>query len=222
LEAISRKKEVDEMKALQKEHSYSIFTYDQGTRTIVFTEGSGYDQIQSGILDYAVSETYFDMAGMTHDEKTLFFEAIAVQEGSNFEITGPTGAKLWVYDLITSIPFDVSNWDYRFGLGWSGTSAGELNFEHVLYGRYRLFANDVDFAGTTPVQVTSDTFGSGQPTNSDRLYSYRIIIPFGTVAAAVVPPARHLVLADIKDEPEYVQLMRMMRSYELQQAPDRD
>ena len=210
------------MKALAKEHSYAIFTYDQGTRTIVFTEGSQWEQVQSGILDYAVSETYFDMAGMTQEEKTLFFEAIAVQEGSNYEITGPTGAKLWVYDLITSIPFDITDWDYRFGLGYSGTRSGALNFEHVLYGRFRLFANDVDFAGTTPVLVTSDTFGSGQPTNSDRLYSYRIIVPFGTVTAAVVPPARHLVLADVKEEPEYVQLMRMKRSYELQQSHDED
>lgn len=210
------------MKVLEKEHSYAIFTYDGGTRTFTFTEGSGWDAVQSGLNDYAVSQTYFDMAGMTQEERTLFFQAITIQEGSNFEITGPTGAKLWVLDLVTSIPFDLTQWNYRFGLGFSGSQSGALNFEHVLFGQYRLFANDVDFAGTTPVLVTSDTFGSGQPTNSDRLYSYRILVPFATVAAAIIPPARHLVLADTKEEKEYVRLMRMLRSYELQQQPDRD
>jgi len=210
------------MKALAKTHSYLIFTYDGGTRTFNFTEGSNWEAIQSGTNDYAVSETYFDMAGMSLDEKTLFIEAMAVQEGSNFEITGPTGAKLWVYDIITSVPFDLSIWEYRMGLGFPAAQGGQLNFEHVLYGRFRLFANDVDFAGTTPVLVTSDTFGSGQPTNSDRLYSYRILVPFATVSAAIVPPARHLVLANAKDEPEYTQIMRMLRSYELQQSYDED
>ena len=210
------------MKALSKEHSYAVFLYDQGTQTITVSEGGNWEQINQGTNNYLVSQTYFDMAGMTLEEKTLFIEAAAVQEGSNFEITGPTGAKLWVYDFITSIPFDVSEWNYRMGLGFTQTLSGALNFEHVLYGRFRLFANDVDFAGTTPVLVTSDTFGSGQPTNSDRLYSYRILVPFGTVTGAIVPPARHLILADAREEAQYSQLMRMMRSYELQQSHDED
>lgn len=210
------------MKALSKEHSYAVFIYDQGTQTITVNEGGNWEQINQGTNNYLVSQTYFDMAGMTLEDKTLFIEAAAVQEGSNFEITGPTGAKLWVYDLITSIPFDVSEWNYRMGLGFTQTLSGALNFEHVLYGRFRLFANDVDFAGTTPVLVTSDTFGSGQPTNSDRLYTYRILVPFGTVTGAIVPPARHLILANAKEEPEYSQLMRMKRSYELQQSYDED
>lgn len=210
------------MKALSKEHSYGVFAYSPGPGTIDVLEGGNWEQINQGGNHYAVSQTYFDMAGMTLEEKTLFIEAAAVQEGSNFEITGPTGAKLWVYDLITSIPFDVSEWNYRMGLGFTQTLSGALNFEHVLYGRFRLFANDVDFAGTTPVLVTSDTFGSGQPTNSDRLYSYRILVPFGTVAGFVVPPARHLILAQAKEEAQYAQLMRMMRSYELQQSHDED
>lgn len=210
------------MKALVKEHSYAVFAYDQGTQIIDVAEGGNWEQINFGILNYLVSQTYFDMAGMTLEDKTLFIEAAAVQEGSNFEITGPTGAKLWVYDIITSVPFDISQWNYRMGLGFTQTNSGALNFEHVLYGRFRLFANDVDFAGTTPVLVTSDTFGSGQPTNSDRLYSYRIVIPFGTVSGAIVPPSRHLIVADAREESEYSQLMRMKRSYELQQSHDED
>lgn len=213
------------MRALAKEHSIVQATRapDPAPGTWNVTLGSNWEQINGpGTEGYLVSQTYFDMAGMTLEEKTLFFEAIAVQEGSGFGITGPTGCRLWVYDLVTSIPFDISGWNYQMGLGFAGTNNGDLNFEHVLYGRYRLFANDVDFAGVTPVLVASDTFGSGQPTNSDRLYTYRILVPDATLTGAIVPPARHLVLADIKEEPEYVQLMRMKRSYELQQSHDED
>lgn len=212
------------MKALAKEHTYLVATRapDPAPGIWTVTTGSGWEQINGPVEGYLVSQTYFDMAGMTMEDKTLFIEAAAVQEGTNFEITGPTGAKLWVYDLITSIPFDISQWDYRTGLGFLGNNNGGLNFEHVLYGRFRLYANDLDFAGTTPVLVSSDTFGSGQPTNSDRLYSYRILVAAATTTGALVPPARHLIIADAREEQEYSQLMRMKRSYELQQSYDED
>lgn len=209
------------MKALAKEHSYVVFNYDPATRTITFTEGSGWEQKQAGLFDYAVSEVQFDMAGMTHDDKTLFFEAITVQEPSDYKMTGGTGERIKVIDLITSIPFDVTTWYSGLGIGFAGEQTGGLNFEHVIYARWRLFANDLDFAGLTPVQVTGDTFGSGQPTNSDTLYSYRIIVPSNLVGTVSAGPARHLILADTKEEQEYVRIMRMLRSYELQQI-DRD
>ena len=58
-------------------------------------------------------------------------------------------------------------------------------------------------------------------TNSDTLYSYRIIVPSNLVGQVSAGPARHLILADTKEEQEYVRIMRMLRSYELQQI-DRD
>lgn len=215
------------MKALAKEHTQILATYaaDPFPGTYTITRGSNWEQINGANATngaYLVSQTYFDMAGMTMEEKTLFIEAAAVQEGCNFEMTGPTGAKVWCYDLITSIPFTISDWDYEQGLGLLGPNNGGLNFEHVVYGRFRLFANDVDFAGTTPVLVSSDTFGSGQPTNSDRLYSYRILIGTANITQVLAPPARHLIIADAREEPEYSQLMRMKRSYELQQSYDED
>lgn len=215
------------MKALSKEHTsiFASYTADPFPGTYDIQTGNGWEQINGANgtnSAYLVSQTYFDMAGMTLEEKTLFIEAAAVQEGCNFEITGPTGSKVWCYDLITSIPFDVSLWDYEQGLGFMGANNGALNFEHVLYGRFRLFANDVDFAGTTPVLVSSDTFGSGQPTNSDRLYSYRILIGTANITGILAPPARHLIIADAREEAQYSQLMRMKRSYELQQSHDED
>ena len=208
------------MKRLKKDLSYCIFTWDAGTDTLNITEGT--DWQRAGALAYAYTEQYLDLAGLSQEEKSIFIEAATVQEGNNFEMVGPAGAKIWVYDLMTSIPMDIENWNFRFGVGMDGFNGGGLNFEHVIYGRWRLFANDTDFAGTTPLQVGGDNFGSGEPTASDRIYCYRIIIPSATTGSVIVPPARHLIIAKAIDEAEYQYIYRLKRSYDLQQTYDND
>jgi len=64
------------------------------------------------------------------------------------------------------------------------------------------------------------------PTASDRIYCYRIVaLDVSTLASAAninVQPARYLIQAVPKAEPEYEYLMRLKRSYDLQQSHDED
>jgi len=213
------------MKALEKEHSYSIFTYDQGTRTIVFTEGTGYEQIQSGILDYAVSETYFDMAGMTHDEKTLFFEGAAMQEILPPAIdVGTAGDQCAMIDIMCTKPLtdnDVLLYSNYANIVGDGSV---LTFDQTIYGRVRVFNMDLDnLAGGYFITLGDNQTGSLEATASDRIYCYRMVVPSVTADSRItITGARYLLRARAIEEPEYEYLMRLKRSFELQNEPDRD
>lgn len=178
----------------------------------------------------ALSETYFDMAGMALDDKTIMTDAIAVQEAYFPTLSqlpgGGSGDQVWIYDLITSIPI-TSDTDWaKVYLGGAGfPSLGVLNFEHVLYQRVRRFTVDIDYAGSIAVKTGDEQSGSLAPTASDRLYSYRLVIAYnitGNLIGTSTPAGRHLIAANVKEEPQYEYLMRLMRSYQLQQEPDVD
>lgn len=219
------------MKMLAQYHDALFATVDPATKaiTIETTGGisSNWSQPQTGMC---VSEVYFDLAGMSMEDKTLFIEASAVQEGSFPAITGVAGDNYILIDIMSSIPVDWSNVGLPTsvivlrGLGFPGQL---LNFEHVLYQRYRRMTLDVDTAASFALTSNDAQSGSNSPTASDRVYCYRIVIPDLTATPATmltfnVPPARYLLQVEAREEPTYQHLMRLKRSYDLQQEPDVD
>ena len=173
-----------------------------------------------------LSSRQIDMAGLSIEEKSLFFEAASIQTPTytcSQSGTAP-GDNIQIIDAVSTIPLDVENnvFDPVFlGFGFPGSNLG--NHEHIIYGRFQRWSTDVDHAQTFPVMIESNTFGSMEATASDTLYLYRWAY-FTAVAITVgsVGPARVMFGINAKDEPTYQQLMRMRRSYELQQSPDRD
>jgi len=217
------------MKTLAQYHDALFATIDpEGNVTIdPNLLSSGWSQPVPGML---VSQNYFDLAGMSQDDKTMFIEGMAVQEGAFPAIDGAAGDNYILVDIMTSIPIDVAknqfvgNVTVR-GLGFPGA---QLNFEHVLYQRYRRFGLDLDVGQRVAMMMNDAQSGSNSPTASDRIYCYRVVLPDlsqpapATLASINVPPARYLIQAEAKEEPTYQHMMRLKRSYDLQQAPDRD
>jgi hypothetical protein len=82
-----------------------------------------------------------------------------------------------------------------------------------------------NLASGVPVLLHQNTFGSVMATASDIIYTYRIV-RFAQVSdadrALTLPACRHILAAEAKEEPEFQYLMRLMRSYELQNEPDED
>lgn len=177
-----------------------------------------------------VSETYFDLGGLSMDDKTIFPSGITCQRGSIAQIrTGAAGDSYLVMDVLTSIPIDVSptnlqvvNW-FNVGPGFPGST---LNWEHVLYARCQRWTLDLDTAGGFPLKADEWQMGSLSPTASDRVYSYRVVFLsplLGSPATRfITQSARHVMEVDVKEEPTYEYLMRLKRSYDLQQQPDVD
>ncbi|MHC4913818.1 MAG: hypothetical protein ACYTE5_12625 [Planctomycetota bacterium] len=227
MEAISRKKEVDEMsKTLAKEFDSLQVDFDGVNYSLsAGIANSGWRQIFPN-LGVFVNSTYFDLAGMTLEEKTLFFEGAAMQEVLNPQFTPASpGDGMIVVDIMSQIPLtdaEVNNFKISGNLATSPSST--LTFDQTIYGRIRYMNVDLDNqAGSFTITVSDNQLGSLSPTASDRIYCYRYVtIAQGAPGISTLFGARYLLRAESKEEAEYQYLMRLKRSYELQNEPDRD
>ena len=215
------------MKVLAKYHSALDITqaapnnYDFTTVNQVGSNSS-WERISGQIF---VSETFFDLAGLALDEKTIFPSGITCQRGNSALLEAATpGDNFIMLDVLTSIPVDLANdvlnW-FNVGAGFPGST---LNFEHVLYMRGQRWTVDVDTNSQFPLKADEWQSGSMSPTASDRVYSYRVVlVNTGNSSARIITPSgRHVMQVETKEEPTYEYLMRLKRSYDLQQSPDVD
>lgn len=175
------------------------------------------------------SESFFDLKGLALEDKTIIPSGITVQRGTFATASnGVAGDSYQVLDVLTSIPVDLSNaavlaqWLYK-GPGMVGTS---LNFEHVLYARRQRYTLDLDTNTAFFMKANETQMGSMSPTASDRVYSYRLVFINPTAASPITKVltsnARHVMQVEVAEEPTYEYLMRLKRSYDLQQTPDVD
>jgi len=188
--------------------------------------GNGWKKIGLPTQGVFLSSKQIDLNGLRIDEKSMFFDAASIQNPTyvcSQSGTNP-GDNIQIIDAVSTIPLDVENNVFDpvfFGFGFPGSALG--NHEHVIYGRFQRWSTDVDHAQTFPVMVESNTFGSMEATASDTLYLYRwVYFTAAAITVGSVGPARVMFGITAKEEPTYQQLMRMRRSFELQQSPDRD
>jgi len=186
--------------------------------------GEGWEQVSpSGF----VNRQYFDLAGMSMDNKTLFFNGATTQEPQNPVNTPATVGNLAVViDCMTNKPLTneeaLATTVYGNIMGIGGA---RLTLDQTTYMRFRVFTVDIDTeAGGYYIPLSDNQLGSLSPTASDRIYITRIVL-FGELngnGVHSVSPVRYLLKANAKEEPEFEYLMRLKRSYELQNEPDRD
>lgn len=220
------------MKMLSKQHTVLDVTKTgpNWDFTVLAVQGanSGWEK-PPGTTDLFVSQSYIDLSGLTVDDKTVFPTAINVQRSTFPAVGGPAvaGDAYQVLDVLTSIPVDLtdfatfSDWLY-IGPGMSGTS---LNFEHVLYARRQRWTADLDTQSAFTLKADEAQFGSMSPTASDRIYSYRLVWIIETSGSTwdrlYTSNVRHVMAVETAEEPTYQYIMRLKRSYDLQQT-DRD
>lgn len=214
------------MKTLAKYHDPLFGTIAGGLFTIdAAVVSGGWSQPIPG---HCVSSTFFDLAGLNIEEKTIFFDGMAVQEGGIPAIAGAAGDNYVLFDIMSSIPIDFTDANNLGqlalrGIGFPGTVS---NFEHVLYYRYRRYTLDLDTSARMAMVAQDQQAGSMMPTASDRIYSYRVVIidaaTLGSATSINVQSARHLIQASPREEPTFQHIMRLKRSYDLQQSYDED
>jgi hypothetical protein len=172
-----------------------------------------------------IANTYFDLAGLAMDDMTLFFEGAAMQEILPPSITvGTAGDLINIIDIMCTTPL-TDNEVFLYGTYANIIGAGSaLTFDQTIYGRVRTFNMDLDnLAGGYFITIGDNQTGSLEATASDRIYCYRLVAISATADSTIaVTGARYLLRTSAKEEPEYQYLMRLKRSYELQNQPDRD
>jgi len=217
------------MKVLSKEHGFVTITLGAADQYSISDSGSSWTQPYppQGIF---YSKNYFDLAGLSMREKTLFFQGATVQQLGNPSVTsGTAGDACAIYDIMSTSPMtDDELIGFNANANFAGVATNMtsgLTFDQTVYARRREYVVSVDLAAWGSMQLVSDDqFGSMNPTASDRVYSYRIIIFVlsGTDKIASVLGSRQILSAVAKEEPEFEYLMRLKRSYELQQSYDED
>ena len=159
------------------------------------------------------------------DEKTLFFEAAGTQSAQppTAGTSATTGDALILADLMTSSPLE--NLEALEVAIFGNFPPAPLSFQETIYGKIDTWVVNSDTGDWGGFTLTnSEQIGSMSPTASDRVYSYRVLI-LATAPAAVdvtVYGARHMLRAKAKEEPDHEYMMRLLRSYQLQQEPDVD
>jgi hypothetical protein len=168
--------------------------------------------------------TYFDLAGMSIDDKTLFFQAVQLQRGFTPEFTnGATADSLMEQVLMVTSP--IAETDL---LSVFLDPIGQLDFQEILYCESRVYSKTLDEGALTfPMLVHNNILSGARASATDRIYCYRILsltptTPGAGVDSATVTSVQMIIGADAKEEPEYQYMMRLKRSYELQNEPDRD
>ena len=183
--------------------------------------------------NFFANEAILDLAGLSQQEKTIFFNGIAQQDLVNPSTTGQVaGDKLFVIDLISSISL---NNDTLLQISFKGNFAVQPNvgaieaniptFEQTIYLQYATYIVDIDTQATAIMLPASvNQLGSLSATASDRLYCYRIVFAALPTTATKIntSPVRYVIGAEPKEEKEYQYLMRLKKSYDLQQSFDVD
>lgn len=211
------------MKTMTKEFAQLAVQKAGPVYTVISNEGN-WREI-AGSPGLYLASTYFDLAGMAMDDKTLFFQGAATQELKNPTFFPATaGNNLQIADIMSVVPLtDEQAAFYLFGANFNVSNSSNLTYHETVYGRIRVFNMDIDnLAGGYSILLSDTQTGSLEPTASDRVYCYRVVQYNGADTRFDIFPARYLLRADAKEEPEFEYLMRLKRSYELQQSFDRD
>jgi len=217
------------MKTLTKEFGYAViqqeapglFTLDQDLST------DGWEQPYTG-QGLIINKQYIDLAGMALDDKTLFFQGATMQEpGNPIVFNQAAGDSMIVVDVMSQVPLTDDEYSQLLVYGNLKDNVGYrgLTFDQTIYLRIRSFVVDIDTAAWGSMVLLADNqMGSLEPTASDRVYCARIV-SLGTPTTADridILGCRYVLRATAKAEAEYEYLMRLKRSYELQNEPDRD
>jgi hypothetical protein len=173
----------------------------------------------------AYNEQYFDLSGYELDDLTLAPIDVRIQDPGAYLYSGDADAMV-MYDIVSNerlseddLKLFKTNNDLFVQSG-PGMPKGPLDRAQIISGTYRLFTKNANITGIPTLMLNARTvrFGSGNPTNVQKLWVYRIAVFFATPVAGeflAIPATTVLLMADIYKEDELPYMMRLKRSYEL-------
>lgn len=175
-----------------------------------------------------VHESTIDIAGLTTVEDMTFFPMGGDVQRPPMSM-GLTESFVSEFILVTAAPVDFSPTAMTDQNMWNTLPAQfeqANSFQNIMWGQGWTWTRNQNLLQNFGVAVNTTLCGSGEPSNGDKLYVYRIArlhAPSGDEGTFVELPSVRLLLAgEVKQEAEFEQIMRMRRTYELQQTHDED
>jgi len=172
-----------------------------------------------------VARKYIDLSAWSNQELTTFTQGVDIQKQMiPRKVPGTTGFDtLTEFDFITTRRLKDSELDGAaiFNNGAPGFGGNTTDLMEVIYGERMEYAENNAIDGTY-VQISAETFGSGNPTAMNKLHWTRLIIAYtGSFDGGIIVwPTNLIIQAMTVEEKDLVWMERLRRSYVLQDPAD--
>lgn len=193
---------------------------------------NGYQALGTNILYYTGN---IDLSGYSMMDMTFATFETAYQDPGIYSNTNPAGVaagafeKIEIIEMITDVPFDIAELTILaadMGSTVPGMLSTKQDFKQIIYGRYSLYVpnSTLGLAGYMQL-VNAGGFGSKEPTAAAKLYVYKLVKATTNLVPEdgeniSFPASRCGLNGRMFSEDEIPYLMRLKRSYELQQLVD--
>jgi hypothetical protein len=188
----------------------------------VWADTNGYQKLGADALYFSST---IDLAGWTMNDFTFGTVQTQYQDPGVYTSTA-VSARTEIVEVISDIPINLAALEQikdNLGVTVPGMLASAQDFISILYGHYRLYVPNNSlgaFPGFLQL-ISSGSFGSKEPTAASTLYCYRIIKCVGIAGELLTTPACRVGLfGAMYQEGDLEHIMRLKRSYELQQLQD--
>jgi len=187
-------------------------------------------------VDIPYFQTFIDLAGYTRQNDLTFFldDRAMLDPGPYRSTIGATGTPAYNFyaemvTIVTSGPINPVTLIDEFVAtaspndGNPGYLGSTLDWDQILMGNNTILAVDNQVGGQALLtKLRNHYFGSGEATNNDRLYLTRFLVVSEASSIAVdetisLPSCRVVLRGVAFEEPEYINIYRLKRSYELNQ-----
>jgi len=197
-----------------------LVTFSGGTISTTNITGEGWVRIpQTDATNKPcfVNRQYIDLAGLTAQELTVFYQSFDIQKDKM--PVSLTAARIFEYDIITTRKLTDSELSEMY-TNPPSFLPNTLDLMECTFGLRTSYAQNTTIPFTY-IQLSEDTFGAGRPNAMDKLHWTRVILLEPTTAD---PPALDvstfptnlLVQTITAEEPDLVWMERLRRSYVLQ------
>jgi len=175
--------------------------------------------------DLFIHAEEIDVAGLTKQELTFFPISGDCQRPPVSVGVTDAFAVEWIIVAASPIVFDASvittlnMWNHL-----PGQLDSTRSFQNMIWGKAWTWTKNTSLQQNFAIAVNITQVGSGEPTNGDKLYVYRVIRAIAPTSPGFLefPAVRLLLSGQLREEAEFAQIMRMRRVYELQQSYDED
>lgn len=194
-----------------------------------WTAQNGYQFLGSDAVFYTGN---IDLSGYAMEDMTFATFDTMYQDPGIYSNTNATGeaagnaTKIEIIEMITDVPFDsdqLLQLIADMGTTVPGMLSTKQDFVQIIYGRYSLYVQNTTLGLPGYMQLISDGgFGSKEPTAASKLYCYKVIKTTSIAAyepgeTLIIPACRIGLSGRVFSEAELPYIMRLKRSYELQQ-----
>jgi hypothetical protein len=194
-----------------------------GEDTTDVATGTGWVTLTDPIGSYhhLVNRTYIDLAGWSKQSLTMFTQGVDIQK-SLLPLTSGTVPNVFIMDYLTTRKItDAELTSIATTASLPGFAANTLDLMEMIYGERMILGQNQQVLGTY-IQISGETFGSGNPTAMDKLHWTRHIVVGAAAAESTLQifPTNLVVQAMTLEEKDLVWIERLRRSYVLQDEAD--